>query len=213
MEGPEPPHHHPAHTGYSWIDITLGLSAMFVSALSLVIAIEHGKTMERMADANAQMVQASSWPFLAFDTHNVDEHGNGSVRLVITNQGIGPARIQTLELWYDGRPMLSPGQLIKACCQTTADERAGLAKTIWGVGVAAPSILRAGEHSDFLSAAQRKENQHFWEKFNVERDKITVRMCYCSVFDECWVGTGRTTQADRVPSCPVPAVPFRATEW
>jgi hypothetical protein len=213
MDGPEPPHHHTAHTGHRWLDIVLGLSAMFVSAVSLIVAIGHGRTMERMADANARMVQANSWPFLEFVTHNADEHGNGDVRLVITNQGIGPARIQTLELWYRGQAIASSGQLIKMCCQANPDERAALAKTIWSMGATAPSILRPGDHTDFLAAAQTKGNLALWEKFNQERDKITVRMCYCSVFDECWTGSGQTTQADRVPGCPVPAVPFRVTDW
>jgi hypothetical protein len=43
----------------------------------------------------------------------------------------------------------------------------------------------------------------------VERDKVTVRLCYCSVFDECWIGSGVTTEATSVASCPVPKVSFR----
>jgi len=101
MEAPEHPHQHSAHTGHRWLDIVLALSAMFVSLVSLVLAIGHGRTMERMAEANARMVQANSWPFVAFETHNVDDHGNADVRLVLRNQGVGPARIQTLEMWYD----------------------------------------------------------------------------------------------------------------
>ena len=87
--------------------MSLGLSAMFVSVISLGVAIEHGRTMERMADANERMVQASSWPFVEFSTHNVDERGSPNVRLVLTNEGIGPARIETFELWRKGQPMAS----------------------------------------------------------------------------------------------------------
>src|SRR5215831_14860354 len=111
-----PEQHHGAHTGHRWLDISLALSAMFVSVISLVVAIEHGRTMERMADANARMVQANSWPFLQFETHNLDERGNADVRLVLVNQGIGPARIETFELWWDGKPMSSPNALMQACC-------------------------------------------------------------------------------------------------
>jgi hypothetical protein len=68
---------------------------MFVSVISLFVAIEHGRTMERMAEANARMVEANSWPFVEYDSHNVDEQGNAKIRLVLTNQGIGPARIET----------------------------------------------------------------------------------------------------------------------
>lgn len=162
-----------------------------------------------MADANARMVEANSWPFVAFSTHNVDEHGNANVRLVLNNQGIGPARIQTFELWYKGQPMASTAALIKACCETNPTEMAQAGKTTWSVGLTAPSILRAGDHSDFLTAAYSNDNKDLWKKFNVERDKINVRICYCSVFDECWVGSGQTTDAQRVPGCPAPAVPFR----
>jgi len=204
-----PEHHHAEHTGHRWLDIVLALSAMFVSVISLIVAIEHGRTMQRMADANARMVQANSWPFLQFDTHNIDEHGNADVRLVISNEGVGPARIETFELWWNGRPMSSPQALIDACCQTTAAERAQLEGTVESLGSLAPSILRAGDHTDFFTMHGNPHNKDVWEKFNVERDKITVRVCYCSVFDECWRASGITTHADPVASCPKPDVPFQ----
>lgn len=211
MDAPELPHQHPAHTSHRWLDIVLGLSAMFVSVISLFVAIEHGRTMERMADANARMVQANSWPFVTFNTHNVDEHGNGDVRLVLSNQGIGPARIQTFELWWDGQQMSSPKALINACCLTNPAERAQSKTTIMGVGLAAPSILRAGDHSDFFTVQGNPHNSNLFSKFNVERDNITVRVCYCSVFDECWRGDGISTRADPVASCPVPQVPYQSS--
>jgi hypothetical protein len=35
-----------------------------------------------------------------------------------------------------------------------------------------------------------------------------VRVCYCSVFDECYVHDSRRTEPGRIESCPVPAVPY-----
>jgi hypothetical protein len=116
MESPEAPHHHASHTGHRWFDIALGLSAMFVSVVTLVVAIEHGRTMERMADANMRMVEANSWPFVDFSTHDLSDKGAAEVGLVLTNDGIGPARIETFELWWRGKSMSSPLQLLKACC-------------------------------------------------------------------------------------------------
>jgi hypothetical protein len=209
MDAPEQPHQHPPHTNHRWLDIVLALSAMFVSVISLFVAIEHGRTMGRMADANARMVQANSWPFVTFNTHNVDEHGNADVRLVLSNQGIGPARIQTLELWWDGQPMPSPKALINACCITNPAERAEWKTTRTDVGLAAPSILRAGDHSEFFAIPFTPQNKNLWSKFEAERDNITVRVCYCSVFDECWRGDGMATHADPIASCPVPKVPYQ----
>jgi hypothetical protein len=213
VESPEHPHQHPAHTGHRWLDIILALSAMFVSVISLFIAIEHGRTMERMAEANARMVQANSWPFVEFSTHNVDEHGNGDVRLVLTNEGIGPARIETLELWWNGQPMSSAGALLDACCSSTnPTERAREKTTVTSWEPASPKILRAGEEVDFFSMPFTPRDKELWDKFSdeEERGKITARICFCSVFNECWLGSGRTTHADPVASCPVPKVPYQS---
>jgi hypothetical protein len=114
MEAPEAHHAHPRHSGHRWLDIVLAVSAMFVSVVSLFVAVEHGRTMQRMADANTRMVAANSWPFVEFDTHDLDEQGNAKSRLVLTNQGVGPARIETFELWWRGKPMASPWGLLKA---------------------------------------------------------------------------------------------------
>ena len=209
MDTPEAAHNHAAHTGHRWLDIVLAVSAMFVSVISLVVAVEHGRTMERMADANARMVEANSWPFVEYDSHNIDEHGNAKIRLVLTNAGIGPARIETFELWFDGKPISSPFALLKACCQTSDDESEQLKTTILSMGLTAPNILRPGDHEDFFSMSPSAGNVDALEKFNEARIKITARICYCSVFDECWISSGISIHADRVASCPVPAAPFR----
>lgn len=217
---PEAPHSHPAHTGHRRLDIVLGLSAMFVSVVSLVVAVEHGRTMERMADANTRMVDANSWPFVEFSDHNEDDQGHSNVRLVLTNEGIGPARIESFELWWDGKPMSWAGALLQGCCMTTAAETEEAKTMPISNGVAAPRILRAGEHVDFFGLVQSPGNTDLWSKLNMERSQITTRVCYCSVFDQCWVqasGRGLLRQdpkklihPDRVDSCPAPAVPYQA---
>ena len=58
------PHAH--KTGHNWVDLVVAISALFVSLVSLGIGILHGRTMERMAEANARLVAANSWPFMAY---------------------------------------------------------------------------------------------------------------------------------------------------
>ena len=203
MDAPETHGSHPAHSGHRWLDIVLGVSAMFVSVVSLFVAVSHGRTMERMAEANTKMVEANSWPFVEYDSHNVDEQGKAQIRLVLTNQGVGPARIESVELSWDGKPMASPWELLEACCG-----KPNGAGTFF-IGNSAPNILRAGEHEDVFGLSPSPAKVEFFNKLDTERAKITTRICYCSVFDECWVGSGLATRAERVPSCPAPAVPFR----
>jgi hypothetical protein len=144
----------------------------------------------------------------------------GDVRLVPTNEGIGPARIETFELWWDGKPMSSAVALIQACCLTTPVETKEAKALTLFTGPAAPRILRAGEHVDFYSMPSGPENTELWSKLNAEVLKITTRVCYCSVFDQCWVhvsGVGLLEQdpkkiirPDRVDSCVAPAVPYQS---
>ena len=35
-----------------------------------------------------------------------------------------------------------------------------------------------------------------------------MRVCYCSVFDECWLSDLKTMNPPQVKSCPAPKVPF-----
>jgi hypothetical protein len=219
MESPEAPHHHASHTGHRWLDITLGLSAMFVSVITLVIAIEHGRTMERMADANMRMVEANSWPFVDFSTHNLSDSGAAQVRLVLTNEGIGPARIETFELWWRGKSMSSPSKLLKACCTPDPGHQQG--DPVISLGLASPRILRAGEHIDFLSVGLAATGREVFGKFNSERDYIRTRVCYCSVFDECWIkeggddllqkGESKLIHPEHVKTCPAPAAPYQVS--
>jgi len=222
MDAPEAPHNHPSHTGHRWLDISLGLCAMFVSVVSLFVAVEHGRTMQRMADANARMVDENAWPFVQFSDHNADDQGNADVRLELTNEGIGPARIETFELWWDGKPISWRGALLQACCVTTPVETEEAKAASASIDIAAPRILRAGEHVDFFALARDPENTDVWKKLDIGRSKITTRVCYCSVFDQCWVqvsGRGLSREdpkkiihPDRVDSCVVPAVPYQLSK-
>jgi hypothetical protein len=48
-----------------------------------------------------------------------------------------------------------------------------------------------------------------WNKFDrVRYSELTYRVCYCSVFDECWITRLTTLKAQPVKHCPIPAIPF-----
>jgi hypothetical protein len=190
---------------------------MFISVVTLIIAIGHGRTMERMADANTRMVEANSWPFVEFSTHNINEKGASEVRLVLSNEGIGPARMETFEVWFKGKPMESPEQLLKACCGPDHESKQG--GPLISIGLASPRILRAGQHVDFLAVSLSDPGREVFAKLNRERDYVRTRVCYCSVFDECWLkeggddlllkGESKLIHPQVVKTCPAPAVPYQ----
>jgi hypothetical protein len=202
---------HVAHsTGRRWLDLTLALSAMFVSIVSLVVAVHHGKAMDRLVAAN-------SWPFLMYGTSNTDPQGHRSISLNIENDGVGPARVQTFEVWWQGQPVSTAPELLQRCCM--ADTKTPIDSTTARslhlvIGQIASRVMRAGDTEAFLSLELEDTNADIWHRLDVARLQLKMRACYCSVFDECWQTDLEHTSAKRVASCPAAKVPFTVpTNW
>jgi hypothetical protein len=198
--------HRGAHvgTGKRWLDLTLALSAMFVSIISLAVAVHHGNAIDRL-------VQANSWPFLMYGTDNQDAQGNRHIRLRVENAGIGPARIQTFEVWWHGQPVANAPELLRACCMPGSASAidASTARSLdLSIGQIPSRVLRAGDSETFLALKLKDANADIWHRLDVARLQLKMRACYCSVFDECWATDLEHTSAQRVGSCPPAKVPF-----
>jgi hypothetical protein len=200
--------HHAHHTGRRWFDLTLALSAMFVSVVSLVVAVRHGQAMDRLVAAN-------SWPFLTYGTDNEGPEGRQRILLKIENAGVGPARIQTFEVWWQGQPVASADELLARCCMSQPHAQLALAdvKALnLTVGIVAPGVLRAGDGQNILTLERTEANADVWDRLNTARLNLTMRACYCSVFDECWISNLRETSTTDVATCPAAKVPFVVPE-
>jgi hypothetical protein len=201
---------HGAHTtGRRWLDLTLALSAMFVSIVSLAVAVHHGNAMDRLVAAN-------SWPFLMYSTSNKDPQGQRRISLEVENAGVGPARIQTFEVWWQGQPVSTAPELLRRCCM---DEKAPVgpseARSLdLGIGQIASRVVRAGDSEAFITLQLTDSNADIWHRLDVARLQLKMRACYCSVFDECWQTDLEQTSAKRVSSCSAAKVPFVIpTHW
>src|SRR3984885_265314 len=108
-------HGHRGHSsGFHWLDISLALSAFFVSLVSLGLAIHNGRAMGRLGAAN-------SHPNIDFAYGNAcDFHDGRGVRpglyVSLENTGIGPARLRAVELSFSGRPVANLHALLDMCC-------------------------------------------------------------------------------------------------
>ncbi|MEJ0046416.1 MAG: hypothetical protein WDN04_10055 [Rhodospirillales bacterium] len=181
----------PRRTGRHWFDLILAVSAIFISVISLYIGVQHGRT-ER------DMVQASSWPFVQaiYTTFS-----SGSVSLAVFNAGIGPAKLETFQLLYKGAPVRSVHELLANCC--AEDKAHGQLIGSWSWDNPNQQVLRPGQTLTVFSFDAKPGAAI--PKFAAEPGSLTYRACYCSVFDQCWLGNLVDLQPRSVPSCsPVP---------
>jgi hypothetical protein len=198
---PEPELHHHAHrTGHRWVDFAVPLSALAVSMISLAIAIHHGHTMQKMADENARLVQANSWPLLQFTTGNANDKGEPEITLNVENAGVGPAKLISLEIFHGDKRIRTPRDLVQALDPATTRPQLSL-------GLTMPVVVRAGD-SQLLIGLKRQGQETFWDKLNTARFELRFRACYCSVFDECWVSDLATVSPQHIDHCAVNADTF-----
>jgi hypothetical protein len=192
LEAPEvEAHRH--KTGHSHVDLILGSLAVVLSLVSVFIAIHHGQTMEKLVAAN-------SWPNISYSTGNVGDHNEKLIILQIKNTGVGPARIDNFELFYNDKPIANAAELMNACCTT----KPSYSQT----SLVMNDVLPARDEINFFTLPADQNKPEVWETLNKERFHIRIRACYCSVFEECWVKDSRLSRPTPVPQC-TPSQPIQ----
>ena len=200
-----------------WAESALAIGAVIIAAVSLWVAFDSERT-------NRELVASASWPFveLVSDESTAEPR---VLRLGIANDGIGPAKLESFELYWQGKPQRSPWQLLQSCCaggQTAAGQPGSIQAlradtdhllTASDQGI----VLRAGKTIPFLTYIRTSDNSAIWQAFESQLvSKLSLRYCYCSAFNDCWVistrlGTQRDLNPPRVRSCPRPPIPYDNT--
>ena len=190
------------------LDLLVGLCALATSVISIWLAISQGDDMERL-------VQAQSWPFLGFDSSNVQPNPQTGapehvITLALENLGVGPAKIRSVEIRYDGKPIGGGRELLKACCDPLDPETAerASAEAPFVTSSTSGRVLRAGQRLELIRWPRGTLNAKRWDQFDQARFKLAMEVCYCSVFDECWRVANDSNDAKRTKTCPAPAVPY-----
>lgn len=185
-------------------DLLVALCALITSITSIWLSVSQGDDMQRL-------VQAQSWPILGFGTGNTEKNEvTGEWEQIIgfelTNLGVGPAKVKSMEIWYNDKPMVSSQELLDACCKMPEKTETKNRNTTTSNTV--DRVLRAGQTINFFNWKKTAEFTEEWDRLNIVRSALKVRVCYCSVFDECWQADPRTTETKPVAQCPIPAVNF-----
>lgn len=198
MDTPEAPHAHShVSTGKRWLDLLVGFAALGISALSIIVAVQHGRTMEKL-------VEAQSWPHVQIDNSNFLNQKR-EVAITLRSAGAGPARIEQVTATYAGRPVRSWVDLLRACCSadSAASVTALLAETDGAVVTSQPDgmVLLPGDRQSLLVVPLTARNAALWRRLDAERFRLRLRVCYCSVFDECFVAEMGQSRTRHVATC------------
>lgn len=192
--------HLPHPTGHRRLDLVLPLVALFVSFVSILIAWHHSHVMQELVHQNERLVESNSLPYLQISGSNMDRR----LTLKAANQGVGPAKIMTAEILVDGRPVQSLDALIDACCGK-GDHADLYSSLLEG------RMVRPGDSVAFVDYRETPANRdHLLAVDRARRDgRIETRLCYCSVFNDCWLAQSDDPTPNPVNSCVAPKTPYR----
>jgi len=181
-------------TGNRWLDLIVPASAILIAVVSLFIALRQSKIME-------QQLAASSWPYLQFGTSNQDDQGKPAITFDVENAGVGPAHVHGITMSYDGHPVTSTKGILDACC---ADLRAQHPVVRWSRSTLREQVLTPNRLKHIFTLPDAPENAPYWERLNAVGPKFVVRICYCSVLNQCWILDSSKVDLEDVKACPAP---------
>jgi hypothetical protein len=216
----EKPHVHHKQTGHRGFDLIVPIAALFVSFVSILIAWHHSHIMRELVHQNERIVEAESLPYLEIYTSEMaSDLRTPTLRLTVQNEGVGPARIAEVLMTVNGKPVPDFNTLVNRCCAAgLLQPRTDSAKQFRGIrnGDVVLSrlrdrMIRPGEEVDAFAWPITPQNQQIVDrlKTGLESDRINLSVCFCSVFDECWIRTDEDRRPIAVKQCAVESVPYR----
>jgi len=171
---------------------TVGHMMLTIPTVALSLALAYFSFVQ--ADATRKMQQSETWPYVSYGTDNATPEGKPEIAMNLTNNGVGPARLEAMEFLYNGKPMANPREFLNQCCAWNS-KFVFMSEPVTGV-------LRPGQQTNFIRLTKTDENAAIWDRLNGERWKVLVRSCYCSIFDDCLIADNRLKQPQHVEVCP-----------
>ena len=170
-------------------NLLFAVPAMLISVAVAYFAFEQ-------AEATKKIQVSSVWPNVSYDFSNISEDGKREISMLATNRGVGPARIAAMEVSYLGEAYRDIRSLMRACCVDKGGSIGVVVQNING------EVIAPGEEIDFVHLTPELSGEQTYARFNKLRPVLRVRLCYCSVFDECWIEDSRATSVQPVAICP-----------
>jgi hypothetical protein len=191
-------------TGHRGVDLIVASSAIFISLCSLALAIHHGRTMERLVEANSR-------PFLQFDSSNGEVRPNGElaheISVTISNPGAGAARIERFSITLDGHSITDWPALVRALTAEAAAKHlvpdGPLSAGQFSYATVAPSFLKGGGEEVIFRWTRAEQNAALWDYVDTVRQsrRIDLQACYCSIFDQCWTARTASFRPEETKHC------------
>ncbi|MBB3034584.1 hypothetical protein [Alteriqipengyuania lutimaris] len=182
--------------------LAIGNLVVGIPAVAISLSVAYFAFVQ--ANATDKMQVAAVWPSVSYITSNqgAEDGAPGPIRMALANSGVGPAIVRGLQVEYEGKRYVGFEDLLRACCASPGES------VSTGIGSINGEVLRPGEEAMFAMVIPDGTPPEVFERFNRERLRFKISLCYCSVFDDCWVESWDLDQPKPVDQCPADWVQY-----
>jgi len=159
------------------------------------------------ADAVRKQQQASVWPYLDLAVSNNNVLGHEFTTIAVANKGIGPARIRSVDVRLDDAPVSNWWELLERVAESDAGpfliSNADLNNKVLAAGDEV-EMMRLDKTALPVSGGEVRDYSEVLASLRsaIDAGRVRMRICYCSVFDDCWVfDTKRYGEPEAVAVC------------
>jgi hypothetical protein len=166
------------------VDILIAVCALLMSTLATAASWWQSRVV-------ATQLSSQVWPYVAITSTS----GPGGLEVDVTNEGLGPAVIRSIQLMVDGKAYPTFLGAERALLGAHAPVPHGVFATV-GQG----SVIRIGGSVQLIKIASPALVRAILPQTN----RIDLRVCYCSILGDCWTRSSLGSQDPvRVNACPV----------
>jgi hypothetical protein len=154
-------------------------AALALSVLALATSAYQTRLMQAQTELMQTQSRASVWPYLTIGKNEDTIAGRENFVWRVDNNGVGPAKIQSVQVLLDGKPYRSWKELFAALAP--GQEFHGQTSSVNGL-VLPPSLNR-----ETTIEMVKPDSPERAKVFLSAQQRMSIEICYCSVYDECWI--------------------------
>ncbi len=176
-----------------WVTSLSSITALTFSFLALALGAYQARLMNAQTQLMQSQSRASVWPYLSIGYSINDQGEKQGYTWEISNDGVGPARIQSVVMSVDDNPAHSWKDVFRAIFGNVPVD--ATYSQIFG-RVVAPNTNR-----DTTIEALHLTNLAQAKVFYAQQNRLKMEICYCSVYDECWVARQQDPEVRSIDHC------------
>lgn len=165
---------------------------IFIAVLALLVSLDQAWQTRKHDKLSVR-------PYVYVSFRHSYEEGAG---WTYSNFGLGPAILKSFEVRVDGVPQVDwEGALRSLAIVEGGPDKPATEWTVPRVG----AVMEPGEPKKLFWMRPGR----FTRPLMDNQERVEIKICYCSFYDECWIGGTPQVAAAKKDRCPSDIPPFR----